>query len=76
MRPWKADAKNHRWTLREPGKQVLAYGGSELDLSGETGAYRINTVNAKTGEVTPGETVNAGAKIKLPDATVVWLTKK
>jgi hypothetical protein len=76
MRPWNADAKNHRWTLREPGKQVLAYGGSELDLSGETGAYRINTVNAKTGEVTPGETVNAGAKIKLPDATVVWLTKK
>ena len=35
-----------------------------------------NTVDAKTGEVTPGETVNAGGKIKLPDATVVWLTKK
>jgi hypothetical protein len=76
MHPWNADTKNHRWALREPGKQILAYGGGELDLSGETGSYGINNVNAKTGEVTPGETVNAGEKVKLPDATVVWLTKK
>jgi hypothetical protein len=75
MHPWNSDAKNHRWAMREPGKQILAYGGGELDLSNETGAYRINTVNAKTGVVTAGEMVNAGDKIKLPGASIVWLKK-
>jgi len=76
MQVWTADAKKHQWALRESGKQILTYGGGDLDLSSETGAFEVNTVNVRTGQVTPGETVNAGAVVKLPDATVVWLTKK
>jgi hypothetical protein len=76
MQPWKVDSKNHQWALREAGKQILAYGGGELDLSDEIGAFAVNTINPKTGEVTPATTLNAGEKIKLPDATLVWLTRK
>ena len=76
MNLWKADAKKQQWVLREAGKQILAYGGGELDLSAEAGSFEVNTVNARTGQVTPGETVNASGMVKLPDATVVWLTKK
>ncbi|HWC60743.1 MAG TPA: DUF6298 domain-containing protein, partial [Verrucomicrobiae bacterium] len=76
MKIWKADAKKQQWALREAGKQILAYGGGELDLSPETGSFEVHTVNAKTGQLSPGETVNAGGVVTLPDATVVWLTKK
>ena len=76
MQPWKTDLKQRQWALREPGKQILVYGGKELDLSDETGSFRVNTVDAKTGVVTPGGMVDAGSTVKLPDATVVWLTKK
>jgi len=67
-----------RWVLREAGKQMLVYVGSrsELDLLNESGSFRVNTVNARTGEVTRGEIVNAGGKIKLPSAIVIWLTKE
>ena len=33
-------------------------------------------LNPRTGEMTAGETVNAGGKVKLPNATVIWLTKE
>jgi hypothetical protein len=64
--------------LREPGKQILVYGngGAEFDLSNESGAFRVNIVNPKTGGVTSGGVVQAGGKIKLPDANVVWLVKE
>ena len=75
MSIWKADTKKQQWALREPRKQILAYGGGELDLSNETGSFEVNTVNARTGQVTSGETVNAGGTIKLPD-TIIWLIKK
>jgi uncharacterized protein DUF6298 len=75
MQRWKADATHHQWALREAGKQILAYGGGELDLSNEAGTFRLNTVNSGTGQVTPGDTVNAGRKINLPDRTVFWLTR-
>ncbi len=75
MQPWAEVSTNGRWALRETGKQVLLYGGGELDLSGETGVFRANTVNLLTGEVARGETVQAGGKVKLPEATVVWLVK-
>jgi hypothetical protein len=75
MTVWKADTKKQQWALREAGKQILACGGGELDLSNETGSFEMNTVNARTGQVTPGETVNAGGTVKLPD-TIVWLIKK
>ena len=76
MRPWVNASKDGRWVLREAGTQMLVYGGAELDLSGESGSFRVNVVNPRTGEVTSGESVSAGGKVKLPNATVVWLTKE
>lgn len=78
MQPWLADDDKKIWALREPGKQILAYSSArtELDLSAESGAFRINLVNPRSGEVTLGETVQASGKVKLPDAAVVWLVKE
>jgi hypothetical protein len=76
MQPWPEASKNGRWVLREAEKQMLVHGGGELDLSAESGAFRINAINPRTGEVTAGEVVQAGGKVKLPNVTVVWLTKK
>ncbi len=76
MQPWTEASLNGRWVLREAGKQILAYGGGELDLSSETGSFRQNIVNPQSGEVTAGEVVKAGSKINLPSATVAWLTKE
>lgn len=76
MQPWLADEAKGVWALREPGKQCLVYGGGELDLSGESGAFRVNVVDARTGKVAPaGQTVQGGGKAGLP-AGVVWLTKE
>jgi hypothetical protein len=80
MRSWLADRTRKMWALREPGKQWLVYSGegtpAELDLSAESGAWRVNVVNERTGTVTPGETVQAGQMVKLPDAPVLWLVKE
>ena len=78
MQPWIADDVKKIWALREPGKQILVYGngGAEFDLSNESGAFRVNVVNPKTGEVTAGGVVQAGGTIKLPDAKVVWLVQE
>jgi len=76
MQPWAESSKDNNWALHETGKQMLVYGGGELDLSGETGSFRVNTINPRTGEVTPGETLKAGSRVKLPNATVLWLTKE
>jgi hypothetical protein len=76
MNRWFEASRNGRWVLREAGKQMLVYGGGELDLSGETGAFRVHNINPHTGEVTPGEIVEAGSKVELPNAAFVWLTKK
>ncbi|HMP82255.1 MAG TPA: DUF6298 domain-containing protein, partial [Verrucomicrobiota bacterium] len=75
MQPWLADANAKTYVLRKTGEYYLVFGGGELDLSGETGSFQLNLVNPRTGEVTQGETVNGGTKIKLPDAPIVWLTK-
>lgn len=76
MQPWVEASQDGRWILRETGKQLLVYGGTELDLSGETGTFRINSINSRTGEVTPGEIVKARSKVGLPSAAVVWLTRE
>jgi hypothetical protein len=76
MKPWEEASRDGRWTLREMGNQMLVYGGGDLDLSDQSGSFRVNVVNQRTGEVTPGETVIAGSKVRLPNATVVWLTKE
>ena len=79
MMPWRADVDKKIFVLHEPGKQILVYAGgsvAELDLSTESGLLRVNTVNPKTGEVTVGGTIQAGALVKLPDAPVIWLVKE
>lgn len=78
MQPWLADSEQKTWALREAGKQILACvnGGGELDLSAESGAFRLNVVNPKTGEVTPDTVVQAGGKVKLPNANIAWLVKE
>ncbi|HTY89188.1 MAG TPA: DUF6298 domain-containing protein [Candidatus Acidoferrum sp.] len=78
MTPWVAACGTGRWALREQGKQALIYGGNgtELDLSDETGSFRANMVNLRTGELKSAETVPAGGRIRLPDATLVWLVKE
>ncbi len=78
MKPWISDAKKKLWTLREPGKQILIFGGSgtEVNLSGESGAFRLNTVELHSGKVTRGDqVVQAGGKLVLPGG-VAWLTKE
>jgi hypothetical protein len=76
MQPWAEASQNGRWALREAGKQMLVCGGGAmLDLSGETGTYRVNLVNGHTGEVARGETVEGGKMVKLPEG-VVWLVKE
>ena len=78
MQPWQSDSSKGIWVLREPGKQILAYGnrGAELDLSGESGAFRLNAINLRTGRVTAGsQIVQAGGKVVLPGG-VVWLVKE
>jgi hypothetical protein len=78
MQPWQSDYGRKIWALRESGKQMLVYAsrGAELDLSGESGAFRLNEVNERTGKVTRGEqVVQAGNKLILPGG-VVWLTKE
>jgi hypothetical protein len=76
MRPWQADVNTKAYVLGKPGEFYLASGGGELDLSSEAGSFRQHTINQRTGEVTPGEIVKAGGKIKLPGAAVVWLIKE
>ncbi len=78
MQPWLADSNKGIWALRESGKQILIFGnnGADLDLSMESGAFRVNTIDQESGEVTPTTTVQAGGKVKLPDATVIWLVKQ
>ena len=76
MQPWLADNGKKIWALREPGRQVLIYGhsGAEVDLSGETGAFRVNAVDPATGNVTRGNQImQAGSTLKLTGG-VIWLT--
>jgi hypothetical protein len=78
MQPWLIGNGKKIFALREPGKQILIYGerGAEVDLSTESGAFRWNAVDSRSGKVTRGEKVMlAGGKVTLPGG-VVWLTKE
>ncbi|HEU6447267.1 MAG TPA: DUF6298 domain-containing protein [Verrucomicrobiae bacterium] len=77
MQPWIADSRKNLWALREAGKQILVYGnrGAELDLSGESGAFRVNEIDLRTGKIISGaQIIQAANKLTLPGG-VVWLTK-
>ncbi len=78
MQPWIRATLDGRFSLREPGRQYLLFGfaGMNFQIMGETGSFRIHAVNPRTGEVTPGVIVSPGDSMKLPDATVIWLTKE
>ena len=78
MAPWAEASGKGRWVLRQAGKQFLICGGAgaELDLSGESGAFRVSIVNPTTGEVALGALVQAGRMVKLLEAKVVWLTRE
>jgi hypothetical protein len=78
MKLWAAGSGKSRWALQEKGKQLLIDRGHdvEVDLSNESGSFRMNVVDPRTGEVTPGEILKAGSKVKLPDTMIVWLVKE
>jgi len=79
MLPWPDVSKDGRWVLREPGKQLLVYSGdssSPLDLSAESGSFKVHVVSQETGAVdSESQAVQAGGKVTLPRG-VVWLTRE
>ena len=78
MKSWIADSGKKIWALRESGKQILFYGnrGAEVDLTGESGAFRLNAVDLRSGKITRGDqVVQAGGKLVLAGG-IVWLTKE
>ena len=77
MKPSPELSKDGRWVLREAGKQFLIFGGKgELDLSGESGSFRLHEVDSQSGKVTRSDhTVQAGVKLVWPRG-VTWLTKE
>ena len=83
MTPWRTDVATKQWSLRESGKQVLVFSGAkaDIDLSGESGEFRVFAVHARTGQlIAQRETVRGGGKTTLSngaDSThVFWLTKE
>jgi hypothetical protein len=77
MQPWLADGSRGLWALREPGRQILVYGGAgDFDLSAESGAFAVQTVDKVTGQVAAAGTVQAGGHVQLPKGLVLWLVKK
>lgn len=78
MQPWANASKDNRWVLREPGKQLLVYsrGNADLDLSGETGTFKVHRIDEQTGSLdSESQTVQAGGNVTLPRG-VVWLTRE
>ena len=80
MKPWAEASGTSRWVLREPGNQYLVYssGGASagLDLSSESGAFQLHTVDPRTGQVAAqAEMVTASKNVVLPKG-IVWLTRK
>ncbi|MDW7979763.1 MAG: DUF6298 domain-containing protein [Verrucomicrobiales bacterium] len=78
MQPWAEASRDSRFVLRQPGRQLLVYRGdaAELDLSAEPGAFSVSVVDTATGRVTRTGSIRAGRKVKLPEATVIWLVKE
>ncbi len=80
LQPWPEISGENRWALREPGKQILVCSRegapAEMDLSAESGKFRIQVVDEKTGQVEmSAKTIPAGNKVTLPNG-VVWLTRE
>jgi hypothetical protein len=78
MQPWSEASQNGRRVLREAGRQVLVYGGGGggLDLSSESGSFRVRVFSSTTGKLTPAGNVRAGGIVELPSEMLSWLTKE
>lgn len=85
MQPWKDATNNGQWVLRSPGKHYLIYIGrgasGTLDLTGESGNYRVQLIQPETGVAVPtGERVIAGRPITLRKPSeapaILWLTRE
>ena len=79
MQPWLADETNALWALRQPGLQILVYhdGGTALDLSPESGSFRLYAVNLKNGQVSPGAVIQGGGRVNCPAPKWFgWLNNK
>ena len=78
MRPSATASKNGQWILSEPGKQLFICGGgnTEVDLSAESGSFRVSVVDPRTGQLTSRENVKGGGKVQLPTGQVIWLRKE
>lgn len=79
MNPWLHEPGGQLWALREPAKQMLIYSASdqptEVDLSGESGVFRVRAVNLRSGKVsTEFRTLQAGEKVTLTGG-LQWLTR-
>jgi len=78
MKPWAEGSGTNRWVLREAEKQYLVYSGADagLDLSGRVRLVPRALGESEDRQVEPGETVIAGRKVNLPNATILWLTRE
>ncbi len=78
MQPWPEASTNGVRALRAAGSQMLIYANerTSVDLSGETGMFRVITVDRRTGSVIPRGTIEAGSIVELPEAGIVWLRKE
>ena len=79
MNPWLHDTNGQVWALREPARQILIYSAgdqpAEVDLSEESGTFRVRAVNLRTGKVASEfQTLQAGGKVSLPGG-LLWLTR-
>jgi len=78
MLPWTGISKNGCWALRDAGKQILIFGksGAVLDFSTESGSFRLDQVDLRTGQITRGDqSIQAGGSLILPGG-VSWLIKE
>jgi hypothetical protein len=86
MQPWVEGCTSQRWVLREPHRQYLVYSvpGSDagLNLSAESGPFKVQKVNLETGELSSSSPVIPSIPSKatlLPrfsGASVLWLTRE
>lgn len=75
------NAEVKQWMLSLPEHHYLVYVENadeaiELELLGKATRYRVNWINAKTGQLTAGEEVAGGRMIRLqPQSKVVWISR-
>jgi len=70
-----------QWCLTSPGRDYVIYTTRvgqpiEIPFQSELASYRVNWIDAKSGEVTTDQEVTAAGPVKLPAKTnVLWLER-